>query len=427
MNLFASTVWATTIREKDFARIVDWFTYCFFATGCFGILAVGAAAYVDGNGNRSLGIRVFAFSLLLAGACTLCGWLLGLLFGIPRSLSRPVSAPAPPASGGTPAAPSASPPAATSKVNTNLEDISDWLTKTIVGVGLTQFYQAPKFLGDLARDANQYGFGWNAHGQLLTLGLIFYFAPGGFWLGYVGTRTIVTLLFDFIDRRLSEDQLSQAAKLDITEAGIRTANPAQQSIDATLLTMSIKDLTTTTQTMAWAGAQARAGNLDLARFALEGEMLKEPQNNDLKQQLATVYSALRLFDKAASLLDGTPDTPTKMLSALYEPPPGGFQKAITIGQNLIKDPKFANNADLHVWLACAYAQQYGDVRSQDAAAPNLAAIKQNVLQEIKAAIALQPSARATLFRFWRPSKDEIDNDLAVFDKDDPELGALLSL
>jgi hypothetical protein len=84
----------------------------------------------------------------------------------------------------------------TSRANTNLEDISDWLTKTFVGVGLTQLFAVPHYLWQVAGQFNSHGFGWENHGQLLALALLLYFGPGGFWLGYVGTRTILTALLD---------------------------------------------------------------------------------------------------------------------------------------------------------------------------------------------------------------------------------------
>ncbi len=68
---------------------------------------------------------MFGTALLVAATAMASGALLGFLFGIPRSLqadrdaTREDSAPL--------------------SQNTNLEQISDWLTKILVGVGLVQF------------------------------------------------------------------------------------------------------------------------------------------------------------------------------------------------------------------------------------------------------------------------------------------------
>jgi hypothetical protein len=76
---------------------------------------------------------VLAVALLVAGAAFLGGALLGFLFGIPRSLAVEAT----PA--GTTAEPvEAGQRAALYRSNTNLEQISDWLTKILVGVGLVE-------------------------------------------------------------------------------------------------------------------------------------------------------------------------------------------------------------------------------------------------------------------------------------------------
>jgi hypothetical protein len=64
----------------------------------------------------------WAVANLIAGAAFLGGGLVGFLFGIPRAIQSPAV------------------PTGTAKyrANTNLEQVSDWLTKIIVGVGLVQ-------------------------------------------------------------------------------------------------------------------------------------------------------------------------------------------------------------------------------------------------------------------------------------------------
>ena len=414
-------VWAKAIRDKDFGIIADWFTAYFFSTGIIALLVVGFAAGLEAPsliGGFGFAFRIFALGLLVAGAATVCGWLLGLLFGIPRSLAL---AGGPQANGSTTTvtASASSPSSSTataapmrstsSRVNTNLEDISDWLTKTIVGVGLTQFYALPKFLGDLAHDTNVYGFGWPAHGQLLALCLLLYFAPGGFWLGYVGTRTILTALFDMFssDFSLSEKKLREAADVEVTKDGIAPPDRAQRETDATLLATPLRDLNTAPQFMAWAGAQARARNFDSASVALRNVLADDPDNSEARRQLYAVHSG-------------------ELFSALYEPSPGGFEKAIAIGEKLLGDPQAAADSNLHVWLASAYAQRYGYRKTKGATDSELQALKENVLVEIRAAIAIDPSERERLYAFWHPDPGSLDDDLSWFASDDPDLTALLN-
>ena len=89
---------------------------------------------------------------MIAAAAVVAGWLLGLLFGIPRSLSRPQPASGQPGSRDEPAT-NENGHARPSRTNTNLEDVSDWLTKTIVGLGLANLYLIP-------------GYAWRKSGQI---------------------------------------------------------------------------------------------------------------------------------------------------------------------------------------------------------------------------------------------------------------------
>jgi hypothetical protein len=141
--------WSEAMKRREFGAIADWFIYYFFWGGIIGLLVAGFAAAFDASGgfwaSLAAGFRIFVLSSLFAAASTLSGWLLGLLFGIPRTLARAnLPPPATGASGGGAGASSAAAPS--SRVNTNLEDISDWLTKTIVGVGLTQLFYVPHYL-----------------------------------------------------------------------------------------------------------------------------------------------------------------------------------------------------------------------------------------------------------------------------------------
>src|ERR1700726_2994690 len=77
--------WADAIRQKDFAAIADWFILYFFSTGVIALLLIGIAAGFDDG--LSAALRIVSLSLLMASACTVSGWLLGLLFGIPRTLA----------------------------------------------------------------------------------------------------------------------------------------------------------------------------------------------------------------------------------------------------------------------------------------------------------------------------------------------------
>jgi len=88
-------------------------------------------------------ISIFGAGALVAGASFLIGGLLGFLFGIPKSIEIQ----------------SGKIESITSlddskqdfyQENTNLEDISDWLTKIIIGVGLVELTTIPQYINQYA-------------------------------------------------------------------------------------------------------------------------------------------------------------------------------------------------------------------------------------------------------------------------------------
>lgn len=77
------------------------------------------------------GLRVFGAAVLVAGAASAAGALFGFLFGVPRVKTAEGQ------------------DAARYGPNTNLEQISDWLTKVLVGATLTQINEIPGLSGRL--------------------------------------------------------------------------------------------------------------------------------------------------------------------------------------------------------------------------------------------------------------------------------------
>jgi len=88
------------------------------------------------NQNLLSFLNSFGTLLLVSGASFSGGGLLGFMFGIPRMITNQNSSD------------SIISGRAISQ-NDNLVQISDWLTKIIVGVGLTQLYNIPKSINEL--------------------------------------------------------------------------------------------------------------------------------------------------------------------------------------------------------------------------------------------------------------------------------------
>ncbi len=122
-------------------------------------------------------LGVIGSALATGGAASLTGALLGFLFGLPHSGQNVDTD----GRGGGGA----------SRTNTNLDQVSDWLTKLLVGVGLVQLGRAPKALGRLAANLSA-GFGGvpQASAQF-ALAVVIYFAVCGFLMGYVWARLVL--------------------------------------------------------------------------------------------------------------------------------------------------------------------------------------------------------------------------------------------
>jgi len=143
-----------------------------------GTFVGGVIAILYGVGRHPFW-QILSAVAMFAAASMAAGGLLGLLFGVPRSL-------------GTVQAHDQSTGAVSTALagigaNTNLEQISDWLTKIIVGVSLTQ-------LGSIKRGGSHLfnamapSLGGGANGAAFAGGLVIYFSVLGFFVGWLYAR-----------------------------------------------------------------------------------------------------------------------------------------------------------------------------------------------------------------------------------------------
>lgn len=442
-----SRVFADAISRLDAAVILDWFTTWFFSVGVVFLALALVTAWMDPG--FAVAVRVATFGLCLAAASTILGWLLGLLFGIPRSLSRPLNlssqptttAPAGAAAGSgagssitTGAAAQTVPDAGarTSRVNTNLEDVSDWLTKTIVGLGLTQLFFMPGYLWRKAAQINDYGLSWDKHGQVFVLLTFAYFSVGGFWIGYVTTRTLLTMLFDQIDRDPNRAAVAKSGnpselQLDPSGRGILPATDSLAAADRQVLATPLEAMNSATQLAARGAARARSGDLSSARTLMGEAATSDPANRNIQAMLATLDAALGQDSAASFQPTQAPSAPAPaQRDLLKEPPPDGFRKAISIGETPSVAANGANDSGFHVDMARAYGQQYAYEKAQGAQAEALAAIKDKALSQIQAAISLDPATRNRLRSLWQPPAASQENDLQAIGDAEPEIAAVLS-
>lgn len=169
-------------------------------------------------------IEVIATGVLIAGGAFMTGAALGFLFAIPkiRQGDEVVIA-----------------------ANTNLEQISDWLTKILVGVGLIQFREigsALEALGDNLAES----LGGGSSADTMGLAICVYFATGGFLAGYLLTRLLLPAAFRSVEGDLAarvadleanvqEQDLLNTRALSLyshqVDVGRRTDPPSQQTLN----------------------------------------------------------------------------------------------------------------------------------------------------------------------------------------------------
>jgi hypothetical protein len=148
---------------------------------------------------------VFAVGAIAAAATLTVGIVLGFLFGLPRTLEKQDST-------------------ALLATNTNLDQISDWLTKILVGLGLVEIGKLAHGLNSLATSIAS-GLGGEAGAHTFATGILVYAIADGFLLGYLWTRVVLSPLLKGAAEDLESAELRQAAKFADTALSQSLAPP----------------------------------------------------------------------------------------------------------------------------------------------------------------------------------------------------------
>jgi len=179
----------------------------FLALVAFGLLVIAGFSWHAWNGG------ILAFGSMAAGAALMVGALFGFVFGIPRSLQGDPST-----------LKDGQVQGQLYSANTNLEQISDWLTKILVGVGLTQLAQIPTLIRTLGEGLGP-GLGDNTAARGFGIVLSLYFVVTGFLGGYLSTRIVLPGLFRLADLP------------SLIRASVQKEVQDQGSVDANAVTM----------------------------------------------------------------------------------------------------------------------------------------------------------------------------------------------
>lgn len=324
-----------------------------------------------------LGATILATSTTTILAWTMIGGFLGFLFGIPKLLQRTGNQLPQPLGN------ESQPIANINKFlnsNSNLEEISDWVTKIIVGLGLTQITSLPTYIYNYGQqfasiDINEASI--PLYFILLTLFAVF----SGFLLAYIETRTRITSLLLSTESELTNGpsgaQLREAAEAkqfledekmprEATGRFQRTLRASPTSVDAEILKAPLTSFTDAEALAARASAHARAGELLAAEntwiraLAYYPSSIKpeyyirlaevQAQQNKIRDAVSTLLEAQNIWGYSLELLKKI------LFLSLYIPPPLGFQTAIDAGNTAARLPDADQDPMIFVWRAAAYGQ-----------------------------------------------------------------------
>lgn len=343
------------------------------ATALVIVALVAAVIYGGVAAPRGAFLLALFATFMAAAAPFSLGVFIGFLFGIPKSRQQPATA--------------SNQPLELTQPNTNLEQVSDWLTKLLIGVGLTQLTKLPVKLQSIA-DYLAHSIAAGSDGASgVIAAILVYFSIAGFLWGFLVTRLI---LEPELDRQPNPQAVSRLAN----------ARPPATDVDnvdehdaAELLRFPPSQLSDPEQLIAW-------GRAKLVRDPAKAIPV-------LGRALAEVPDDRRAIDNL-------------VFASLYAAAPSGFMRAIELARKVLEAPGHRDttaDADLLAYLACAYGQQYQWERGQVASTGKLTSIRDSAVDAIKRAIALEPQWRATLHRLAFPAANSREDDLAVLAQD----------
>jgi len=283
---------------------------------------------VNGLGSLSS----FTVGLLLAAASLSVGGLAGFLFGVPRSLQTPVL---PPVGGDGQSQKQADEIAARYATNTNLEQISDWLTKILVGVGLTQI---GTIVEQIKSASAYFGPALGAQGSALATCVMVYFTISGFFYTYLWTRLVLVGVMSRADQDASE-KLRRIEEQDAVD--LRALNVVERFISGRVGTSDIAALTE-----AVAAASARAKKLVF--YEAEEARTRSWRNNKIVvERTIPIFRALVQTDHDGYYYK----TKAKLAYALKdqrEPTPRDLEEAIALlGESIEKRDMRCDSAPLY--------------------------------------------------------------------------------
>lgn len=183
----------------------------FVTLGLAGFGFISLLVYSFSSTNISNWFTLYGTLTLVGGASFLTGNLAGLIFGIPKMETGKQ-----PAQNGEENDQDTEVDKVRTlnsqhnkyQVNTNLQEVSDWLTKILLGLGLAHIYEFPGFLGNIGNTLTA-DFANITGAETAVIATIIHFFASGFLGGYLLTRLYLTGALQTAEQ---EEQLIEHSK-----------------------------------------------------------------------------------------------------------------------------------------------------------------------------------------------------------------------
>lgn len=380
-------------------------------------------------------------ALLWCFGSLVTGFIVGFLFGFPRVLTEDKPG------GAAQESSSAQSDGATRGlahrlgVNTNLEQVSDWLTKIIVGVGLVELKNVP---GYVRRIGEYIGAGLGDAPEALVFqqrfaaGIVVSFGGLGILAGYLLTRMFFSAAFrraDIGTIGIGEEQRRTIAATPLEHDGEKVQLPeTARAASEKLMRVSQQNVVDSSEELAaWARVQFEAGQYENAIDGYRDAVARAPRDARLRQAyaIALKYGGRPLADtmlqleEARRLVRSSPDHVLRRdiyasytFNALYLDPPEGFTRARDAALEYVNEPANLPSGDVWLNLACAYGQQnvYEKPNADAPETEQLKHIRDEALKALKQVVSVEPRLipRAQQLLDGRSPGDD---DLVAFRKD----------
>jgi tetratricopeptide (TPR) repeat protein len=349
------------------------------------------------------------------------GGLIGFLFAIPRASTN----------GGAGGRPQAL--RAYYQQNSNLEQISDWLTKILVGASLTQVSVIREAMrgAALAIVAST----GTLVGEAVAWALMIHFAAAGFFAGYLFTALFLGGALSraqqgALQRAQDVQAVSDLAVQVDPAAPTPRVKPQAEEAAERLRKVELSTLHEPEELAAWARAQMTAGQHGRAAEGYLAALRLRPDDLRLRREYAAALAAafdyigaIRELEEARRRMSDTTPSDVRgdilldlMFNYLYREPPDNFNRVIDIGAEYIGDRRLLPDARVYVYLAAAYGQQYEWLSTQSADASVRDPIGQKAVEAAKRALEMDPTWKGAL-RVLFQGVDPEESDLAIFNRD----------